>query len=280
MPKTVQTNLDVALTSLCGRDGVEFKGKKYTPDLTKGYFTFSVAHAFPVVTVAGEALYPSVIAKSYSSMVDQKIDWEHQIALYHQGNKDVRDRVIGSIKDVDFPGGPNSQWKVDPDVAKSPCISGVGAIFKETQGSASAFGGHVVGNKRLTVSMECSWALEDAGFAVSLNGGKPSLTTDSPADLVAAGYEYVAYAKAPAALQACYSTKHKRIHRTYQGRKVAILMGGLDTPVHFMGLAICRFGAEPTAKINGLYADANSEMLKRLLFFEEALTGWSSRHKK
>jgi hypothetical protein len=213
-------------------------------------------------------------------MRDQKIDWEHSIALYHAKEKDVRDKVIGSVKDVEFTGGKNVQWTITPDKEKAPFIRGLGVVFKETQGVAKSFGQHMIGGKKLTVSMEANWPLEDSGFAIALNGGKPSLSNDSPQDFVKSGFEYVSYAKAPPELQACYSRNNNRIQKTYQGRRVAILMGGLGEPIHFAGLAVCNFGAEKEAKIARVCASADAAMLKNFLFFKEALSGWSSSLEK
>jgi hypothetical protein len=257
---TILKAKDVTL-SLCGDDGIEFKGQRFVPDPTKGYFSFSFSHAFPNSTVRGEGIHPNVIARSFQSLLNQNVNIEHQIAEYHKGEKDVRDRVIGSVVAVDFPGGQDARWQINPDPAKAPGITGVGVIYKQTQGTARIFGEHQVGRKKFTVSMEVLWPRDEAGYAVELNGGAP-LYAFSPSDFIAAGWEYVPEEKAPAELQAAWSEKRGMIVSRYQSRKVVLMMGGLAGQVHYAGVGVVSFGAERAAKITRLVASGEHPLGK------------------
>lgn len=263
--------------TLCGEEGIDFKGKRYTPDQTKGFFQFELSHAFPVLTVYGTGLHPNVIAKSFNSITNQNINYEHQIARYHEGDgRDVRDRVIGSIVAADFPPPPPGGWKVNPDVTASPCITGVGVLFKQTQGMAKVMGEHASSKHKYSVSMEVLYPLEQAGFVASLpralskqNGNRPAGMADpeqnyTPPDLLAAGYEYFPFDKAPETLVATFSRKKNRVVAQYKGRRCAVLMGGLDNPVHYAGVGVVHFPAEREAKIMRLAASADNGPMDKL----------------
>jgi hypothetical protein len=267
MQKSPAPGLSLVL-SLCGSEGIEFKGKKYVPDFTKGYFQFQFSHAYPILTAYGTGLHPNVVARSYKSLEDQNVNYEHQIAEYHKkSGKDVRDRVIGSIVAVDFPQAPVGGWKVNPDPGKAPGITGVAAVFKQAQGMVKVMGEHSTGRHKYTVSMECLWPFNEAGWIAALkpapgekqNGSRPAGFRDpdndfTPTDLLACGVEYYPFDKAPADLVATFSRKSERVVAQWHGRKCGVLMGGLDNPVHYAGAGVVHFGAERTAKIMRLAA--------------------------
>jgi|GEM_PF-5252927 hypothetical protein len=253
--------------TLCDDDGViEFNGNTYTPDSAKGYFRFSVSHAFPVKTVYGTALHPAVIAANYRKLIHQNVNYEHQIREYHKAtNENAQDRVIGSVLDATFPAAPAGGWKINADPAQAPGIEGIGVFFKATNGMHRLFGEHSTGRKTYTVSMEVNWSFDsDCGFALTLKPKAPGkgggfqdpLFDTSPPDFLAAGYEYVPFDKAPDELKATFSTKKSRIISHYAGRDVTILTGGLNNQVDYIGLGIVNFGAESAAKLRRMTASA------------------------
>ena len=253
VPEQFLSKLDCELC-LCGPEGIELNGEKFVPDETVAYFKFEMAKGFPNFTVNGQTMHPTVISRSYKSLLRKAVDWEHQLATFYP-DKDVRDRVIGSVVAVSFPGGENAQWSINADAAKAPCITGVASVFKLTQGSTAAFGAHKMGSKKLTVSMEVFLSVPESGFAVALSSGDtPEFTDTTPADFKAVGYEYVPFSKAPQRLQGMYSESKRRMVGSYKGRKALVCMGGLSGDVHFCGIGVVRFGAEPAAKITGLLA--------------------------
>jgi len=260
----IVSNMDLSV-ALCGEEGITLNGQHFAPDAFRGYFKFQLSHAFPQgATVYQTALHPAVIAKSYRSLLNQNINYEHQIASYHS-DKDVRDRVIGAVVAVDFPSQPAGGWKLDLN-ATPPGITCVGVLFKQTQGMAKIMGEHSSSKRKYTVSMEVFYPLEEAGFAIELNGKDPKFDF-SPPDFIKAGYEYVPYEEAPDELAATFSSKKSRIVLRYQGRKVYLMMGGLSNPVNYAGAGVVAFGAEPTAKILRMAASANrllSELADKL----------------
>lgn len=254
--------------SLCGEDGLRFGNETFVPDATKGYFQFQLSHAFPVHTVYQTGLHPSVIARSYRSLLHQNLNREHQIASYSD-DKDVRDKMIGCIVAVDYPREPAGGWKVDYPPDQTPCITGVASISKQMSGVAQLLGDHLSGKHKYAVSMEVFYPLlpgddpehreSASGFAVALNGKTPQFDF-TPSDMLRAGWEYVPAAKAPEELIATFSRKKNRVVAQYRGRRVCVLMGGLENAVHYAGVGVVRYGAEPPAKIMRLAASAGNPL--------------------
>lgn len=251
--RSAVTAADFSL-SLCGADGIDFKGEKFVPDATKAYFQFKMSHAFPVSTFYGTALHPAVIAKSYAGLRHQNVNLDHAMASYNNDpKKDVRDHVVGSIVAVDFPTAPGGNWQVNNDISKAPGITGVAVVYKQAQGMAKMLGEHSANTHKRVVSMEVFYRPEDSGFAIDL-AGKPPEFSFSPQDMLAAGHEYVPYDKAPKALINTFSKESERIVSKYKGRKTYMMMGGLSNPVHYAGLGVVKHGAEPPARITRLAA--------------------------
>jgi hypothetical protein len=235
---------------------LEFKGQKFTPDATKGYFQFTLSHVFPVRTAYGTAIYPAVVAQSFNSLLHQNLNWEHHIAEYHKQPgqaSPITDRVIGSIVAVDFPPVPGGGWAVNKN--SNPGIDGVAVYYKLTQGMSKIIGDHQTGRHKYSVSMEVEYPVGKSGFAVAATQGLVSDKT--PADMRAMGYEYWSWEDAPEALRATFSNKANKIVGRYKGQEVSILMGGLSTPVHYGGVGMVKYGAEPTAGIKRLTASSD-----------------------
>lgn len=244
--------------SLCGEEGITFANQTFIPDATNGYFKFRISNGFPVTLVGtreGQALHPNVIAKSYKTLEHQNINYEHQLASYGVASND---RVIGCVVAVDFP-NPTMNWTIGTDPDKAPGITGVGVLFKQTQGMARMMGQHMTGSKKYSVSQEVLWPFEEAGFALELNGKDP-IKDFSPPDFLKAGYEYIPMEEAPEELRATYSKKRGRIVANWKGRKARVLLGGLSNPVHYAGMGVVGFGAEPQAEIQRLAASGGSPL--------------------
>lgn len=242
--------LDHALTTLGAGEVIDFNGRKYYPDLSKAYFVFQMARGFPSVTAYGTGFHPNVVASHFRSLLHQNINREHRMAIHTDGKQP--DAIIGSIVDVDFPNGSN--WQVQKDINKAPIITGVGALFKNAVGLRTIVGEHQTSRHKYAVSMECDWLLNESGILVERRGEKPTLASKTPPDLWEAGWEYIDYTEAPEELKASFSVKRNRVVGPYKGRAVRVLMGGLDKPIHFSGMAVVRYGAEPSAGIMRLAA--------------------------
>ncbi len=247
--------------SLCGEDGVTFKNRTYTPDATKGFFTFSLCYPFPNVNEHGTGLHPNVISKSFKSLLYQGANRDHAVAAYFK-DKQVDDKYVGAIIDVDYPEGGNM---IVGGNGVAQGISGVAVVWKQSQGMAHLMGRHLSGQHKYTVSIECLWPLEESGFAVPIKQGfKREFASTTPRDFELAGYEYVPYDKAPKSLISTYSEKARRITGLYKGRKASVLMGGLDNQVHYAGVGIVRYGAEAPAKIMRLAAGIDDPAFSNL----------------
>lgn len=232
----------------------------FMPDESKGYFEWVLATGFPDGrTQYGWGLHPQVVANSYTSIMHQMVDWEH-----HRQANDPKydDRFLGSVVAASFPPPPNGmKWRLTDKPA--PAIRGVATFNKQAQGLRRILGDHLTGRHTYSVSMDVTWNLEHAGYAVPLNGDKPEFD-DSPEDFVQAGYEYVSPQKAPPALKAIFSKEENRVTKKYKGKDASILLAGLDGRVQFCGLACVRYGAEPTARMGRVAASASDPGLEGL----------------
>lgn len=252
---------------------IEFNGQKFTPDGTKGYFTFSLSHGFPVRTRYGTGIHPAVTAASYQSLLHQNINWEHHIKVYHDApGKDnhITDRVLGSVVAVGYPQAPVGGWKIG---SSTPGIEAVGVYYKLTQGMAKIIGDHQTGRHKYTVSMEVDYSKSASGFAVNVDGmSSPVRSDETPADMRAANYEYWSWNSAPDDLRATFSEKTNRIAARWKGREVSILMGGIAGRVHYSGVGLVKYGAEPTANIKRMAAsDPFSSVMAALASLRKSL---------
>lgn len=255
---------DDSSLSLAAADGIELNGKTFTPDDTKGYLKFSLSHGFPVVTQMGMGIHPHVSSISFESLLHQNFNLEHQVKAYHptkDGERNrVRDRMVGSIVAVDFPRSRGSRHIIDAD-SPSKAITGVASFAKLAEGVDRVLGDHQSGKHKYTVSMEVRFAFAGSGFAVARpQAGRmgeykdPKLNPDTPRDILQSGFEYVPFMEARPEILATFSKEKNKMVGKYQGRPTFLMMGGLDTPVHYSGVGWVRYGAEPTAGIQQLVA--------------------------
>ncbi len=253
----VSQSIKTDITALCrSMEPIRFKNfdgrdMLFEPDDGIGFFEFQYSFGFPIRNVYGTGLYPAVIAASFKSIVNKYLNYEHQMKHYE---KEKDDRIIGHIVAANFPDAPNSDgWKIDAN--NIPYVTAVACFYKRCQGLNRILGEHVTGKHTWAVSMEVDWAMDDCGFAVKIGSGAPRFTF-TPPDFLKIGYEYIPFANAPADLIATYSKKANRINSQWKGREVTLLMGGLNTPLHYAGVALVKSGAERQANIQHLTASA------------------------
>lgn len=240
--------------ALFSDDVIKFNGQEFVPDDTKGYFTFNISTAFPQgATYYGTALHSAVIDRSYRTLVDQPLNYEHQVRHYFKKpgkETNVEDRFLGSIRAVDFARQPAGGWKLSLNSA--PCITGVSSYWKNATGMNKILGDHQTGRHKYSVSMEVEYRPMESGFAVA-HKGKPTFDS-TPSDFAEAGFDYVPYADAPEELRATFSEERNRIIGRYKNRDTFLLMGGLDKNVHYAGVGLVKYGAERTAEITRMAA--------------------------
>ncbi len=246
---------DTAVT-LAADNSIEFKGVTYKPNSTRSYISFSVSTAFPKgITSYGTGLWSDVIARSYETLLHQSVNREHRRKVW---DKTKEDQTIGTILAVDFPQGPvGGKWRMSD--AASPCITGIASCDKLATAVQPFIGEQLAGRHQFSVSMEVLWKLDDAGFAVN-SGGKGLFKDTTPDHFAQAGWDYVPYKEAPKGLQSLF--RDGAVKGKWKNHPTAILMGGLDGAVHYAGLGVVRYGAEPTAKINRLTASGEGPFMR------------------
>lgn len=246
---------DGIFSTFASTEEVEFDGHKYVPDITKGYFRFKISHGFPIRTAYGTGLHPAVVAKNWRSMVHQNINWNHHVAEYFKDSK-ITDRITGCVIAAQFSAPPTGGWTIN--MKDQPFIDALGVYFKQAQGMTKIVGEHQTSRHNYTVSMEIRYVFEDSGFAIDRQGGGaiPAFKDHTPNDFSSAGFDYCPVSKAPEALLKTFSVKKLAVTEKYEGRQVTLLMGGANGGIHYTGVGIVKYGAEPTAQILRLAAAA------------------------
>lgn len=246
-------------------NAIDFKGIKYIPDAGKGFMKFTMAHGFPVTTAYGLAMMPQVIANSYKSLLYQAVNYEHKVVSFDKANIPTDWFLGGAVVDVDFPNQPSGGWTMSDSRENSPGITAVASFSKSARGIDRILGQHLNGRHKYSVSMEVVYPLIDCCFIVELNGKKPTVNKDTPDFILKNGWELIPVTEAPDDLLECFSIKKNKILSNWNGRKTIMLMGGLDKPVIFTGVAIVMAGAEKEAKILQMAASMdqpNSDQIK------------------
>lgn len=271
---------------LAGDDGIEFittfgsaagQKQRFVPDSTKGFVQFEIANAFPNALKTGTAIHPNVLAKSYGSMLHQSFNLEHQLAHYHKKPgiaNHAEDRILGSIQAVSFPETPHGGWRVSADPGKAPKITAVASYSKLAKGMDGVLGEHASGKHRYTVSMEADFQFDKCGFAIERGNRSPlkGFESTTPEDMSMAGYDYVPVDKAPeeiASLNAAtgyyespvFDKQKQAVISNYRGRKVTLMVNGLDNQIHFAGVGLVRNGKESKAAISRMLASADTPTL-------------------
>jgi hypothetical protein len=221
----------------------------------------ALSHAFPIVNVYGQALHPNVVAASYKSLLYQNLNWEHIMVAYNP-DQHQQDKILGSVVAVNFPDPPVAGWRVGSK-DKAPRIEAVATFAKLARGMQTMIGRHKTGRHKFAVSMEVQYPYAQCAFTVALNGAKP--THETPEDMVQAGWEYIPWTEADDKLLACFSVKKNRIVSEHKGRQVVQLMGGLNNPVHYSGVAVVHYGAEREAHILQMAASNTNEHVQAII---------------
>ena len=216
---------------------VSLNGKTYEPDVTKGFMTCTFSHTWPVVTFYGECLAPMTVGRSSASVLYQPVNREHRMRV-HDPEHRIPDEVIGCV--IDCACGIGRDGRLPQTVEAAPGIDAVASIFKQAHNVDKLIGQHQSGRQTFVVSMEVMYNSEESGFLYkAIEGTDPdSDFAHTPDAWRRAGLVYVPVTAA---------------------REVYWVMGGPDGQVHYGGLGIVRYGAEPSARIVQMLAHASPE---------------------
>lgn len=259
---------------------ITFQRERLVPDVTKGYVEFSLAHAFPVVTTYQSAFHPGTVQRSFGTMRHQVFDLRHQVASYFkESDHPVReDRIIGSVLGVEFPTAPVGGWALT-DAERAPGIHGVAVLHKQAKGVDRVLGEHQGGRHQWTVSLEVDYRLSESAVLLVPTDSARELDTryfQTPALYARSGLHCLSFHDAPDDLLACYDDERGMFTRSYRGWKPITLLGGVDGEVHFKGVGLVEYGAEPAARVEQMLAEepqweAFGEALRATVRLLEAL---------
>lgn len=239
--------------SFCSGKAIEINGRVFAPDPYNAYVEFFLSHAFPVVTCDNTAIHPQVVANSYPTMRGKVFDLAHIIRAYNP-KENARDRVLGTILEVEFPATPDSGWKVQADKSRVPGIRAVAVMHKQLEGVKQILARYADRSVHWTVSMEQDYFEEDSGFVVKGNKGVEAFAESTPDDLAGLGYVYVPFTAAPRGLKECFNAEESRIEKPFQDQPTVIFFGGLDSAIFYKGAGLTPEGKEEEARVSQMLA--------------------------
>ena len=239
--------------SFCSEKTIEINGRTFVPDPYNAYVEFFLSHAFPVVTCDNTAIHPQVVANSYHTMRGKVFDLAHIIRSYNP-KENARDRVLGTIMEVEFPPTPSGGWKVQSDTSQAPGIRAVAVMHKQLEGVKQILAAYANRSVNWTVSMEQDYFEEETGFLVRGKKELEKFWGATPDDLKMLGYVYVPYGEAPRKLKETFNPEESRIEKPFYDQPVVILFGGLDNSVFYKGTGLTPEGKEDAARVSQMLA--------------------------
>jgi hypothetical protein len=249
---------------------ITVSGERLTPDESKAYMEGFISHAFPVVTSYGLALHAGTIANSYGSLLHQNFNRDHRVAQYYKGtpaeDKVTEDLFIGAVAGVELVNSGSRRLKEllgAPE--RVPYLRIVNSVFKAARSMDRVLGQYQTGRRPFSLSMEVRYLKSESGFVIypgentqtpnpNLNGLNEIIAAETPEDFKEAGFGYVPWGLAPGPLLATYQAEQNAVTKSFAGRRVALLMGGVNGHVHYNGVGLVKYGAEPAAEIGQLLA--------------------------
>ena len=156
--------------------GITIAGETFVPDAATAYVEFFLSHAFPVYLDVAEpgsepyrtTIHPQTVANSYRTLRGKVLNFAHIMRSYDP-ERNVRDRMFGTVMAVEFPPEPEGGWKVQGDPLLAPGIRAVAALHKNAEGVLNVIetwqqGKTPFGGTEWTVSMENEATISDGGF--------------------------------------------------------------------------------------------------------------------
>ena len=287
-----------------GSPGITIAGETFVPDAATAYVEFFLSHAFPVYLDVAEpgsepyrsTIHPATVANSYRSLRGKVLNFAHIMRSYDP-ERNVRDRIFGTVMAVEFPPEPAGGWKVQGDPTMAPGIRAVAALHKNAEGVMNMIdtwqqGRTPFGGTEWTVSMENEATIADGGFLLRRtmddDGGyyHPGNRLDefaalgqTPDDFKALGWIYVPWEAAPADLRSCLDpggmvavVRNFLQTDTSPGVTTLFLNGGLNGTLFYFGVALTPLARESRARVGRVMASATGSAALSRDAATEALT--------
>ena len=291
--------------------GITIAGETFVPDAATAYVEFFLSHAFPVYLDVAEpgsepyrsTIHPATVANSYRSLRGKVLNFAHIMRSYDP-ERNVRDRIFGTVMAVEFPPEPAGGWKVQGDPTMAPGIRAVAALHKNAEGVMNMIdtwqqGRTPFGGTEWTVSMENEATISDGGFLLRRtmddDGGyyHPGNRLDefaamgqTPDDFKALGWIYVPWEAAPADLRSCLDAggmiavvRNFLQTDTSPGVTTLFLNGGLNGTLFYFGVALTPLARESHARVGRVMASADAT-IAALTAVGDALTGFCEKISK
>lgn len=214
------------------KDSVEFNGRTYAPDAFKAFVICEMAHSIPAVNSKRRAFTPATMANSFATAQFQLQNFQHRMERYGHD----QDRICGAIVDVEFPAKKSAiatAEKGEPVPMKALI-----AVWRNAKGVTEMLLDMATGKADWKVSMECAFIWDDAAL---WDGEKFYPWSECGDDMKALVKPHTV--------------------EDWDGKKMALVMGGEDGYVIFNGNAFTEFPADKDAKISQFAASKEPQGL-------------------
>lgn len=206
------------------------------------YFPFKLCHSVPKVNSRGRAFMPRVLQKSFASLIDQCLDYEHELV---ENKNSRRDRIIGHVKAVKFDGSiPEAASSIYIPESPLPVI-GLGCMYRRAEGVNKIVEQATKSPSTWRISMECYHNWDDAYFwldrkdMISIHEASPDMLD-------------------------CIGTNSIK---PYKGKELVLCCGGMDKEIAFIGAAVTTNPADGDAEIMGFVSGTSRELASRKVFY-------------
>jgi len=209
---------------------IEFAGRTFAPDRGKAFVKAKLMHTLPTVNSNDRAVTAATMANSFQSAEFQLVDFEHQLRVFAP-EKIFRDKIVGSIAGIQF---PTREEAVALETASTPVPLEVLYVVWRNAEDVSDFLVDISSDKN-------SWK---SSFEIARD------TTTDALFFIDDG-SFVPITEAAAGMVTCVE-KYKV--NAFEGREMALVLGGEDGNVVFTGAGLTRNPADMDATIEGVTA--------------------------
>ena len=201
------------------KKSVTLGGKTFKPNQTIAYIVAEMCHSLPAVNSRRRCFSVETLANSYASSLLQLVDFEHRLKFYGQD----KDEICGTIAAVEFPSLEEALKLAK--AGKAVAVKVVAALFRKKAGVDDILD-EIAADEKWKVSMECEY-----NFAQSAlwDGEKFFLCSELSSEMK------------DLILPATVSE--------FNGKAMALALGGEKGEVNFSGMAMTRFAADKKAEI-------------------------------
>jgi len=222
---------------------IEFADRVWKPNRKLAYVVASLCHPLPVLNSKKRGFTAATLANSFSSAVMQMFDFEHALEFYGA----EKDAICGAIAAAEFPKKKDAIERAEAG-EKVP-MKILFALWRKAAGVEDALEEMASEENPWQVSMECEWPTADSALWDGKTFHEWNECSSEMKEIV----------------------KPHTVEK-WNGKDMALIMGGKDGTVLFTGGALTKWPADKNADVTQVAASAAADRSSKLITF-----GWRSQ---